>query len=60
MKRINELIKDISCNPFVGIGKPEALKYDFAGGQDELTSKIDWFILSIDRQIIVAKCRFHY
>ena len=26
MKKINELIKDISRNPFHGIGKPEPLK----------------------------------
>lgn len=27
LKRINELIKDISRNPFTGIGKPEPLKH---------------------------------
>jgi len=27
VKKINELIKDISRNPFSGIGKPEPLKY---------------------------------
>ena len=27
-KKINELIKDIKRNPFEGLGKPEALKYD--------------------------------
>ena len=27
LKRINDLLKDISRNPFSGIGKPEPLKY---------------------------------
>ncbi len=31
LKRINTLLKDISRNPFDGIGKPEALKGDLSG-----------------------------
>ncbi|MCD4746478.1 MAG: Txe/YoeB family addiction module toxin [Bacteroidales bacterium] len=31
MKRIKELIKDISWNPFSGIGKPEPLKHKYKG-----------------------------
>ena len=31
LKKINELIKDISRNPFDGIGKPEALKGNLSG-----------------------------
>ena len=31
LKRINTLIKEIQRDPFVGIGKPEPLKYDFQG-----------------------------
>ena len=30
-KRIKELIKDISRNPFDGIGKPEPLKHELSG-----------------------------
>lgn len=30
-KKIYQKIKEIDRNPFVGIGKPEALKHDFAG-----------------------------
>lgn len=30
-KKIFRLIEDIKKNPFEGIGKPEALKYDFSG-----------------------------
>ncbi len=31
MKKILRLIQDIEKNPFEGIGKPEALKYDLSG-----------------------------
>ena len=30
-KKITDLITSISENPFAGIGKPELLKYEFAG-----------------------------
>lgn len=30
-KKIHELIADIIKNPFIGIGKPEALKYELSG-----------------------------
>ncbi len=31
IKKISELIKAIQINPFEGIGKPEALKYELIG-----------------------------
>lgn len=31
LKKINQLVKDISRNPFEGIGKPEPLKENLAG-----------------------------
>ena len=31
LKRINELLKDISRNPYEGIGKPEPLKFNYSG-----------------------------
>ena len=31
LNKINELIKDISRNPFEGIGKPEPLKFKYTG-----------------------------
>ena len=35
LKRINELLKDISRNPYEGIGKPEPLRFNYSGfGQD--------------------------
>jgi len=31
LKRINELLKDISRSPYEGIGRPEPLKFNYAG-----------------------------
>ena len=31
MSRISSLIKSIEQDPFIGIGKPEALKYELSG-----------------------------
>jgi len=61
LKRINDLLKDISRNPFDGIGKPEALKYKYKGfwsrridGEHRLIYQVN------DDEILIAKCRFHY
>jgi toxin YoeB len=61
VKRINELLKDISPQPFSGIGKPETLKFQYAGywsrridGEHRLIYKVK------DDEVLIAKCRFHY
>ena len=61
LKKINSLIKDISINPFDGIGKPEPLKYKYKGylsrridGEHRLIYRVK------DNEIEIAKCRFHY
>ena len=61
LKKINSLIKDISRNPFDGIGKPEPLKYKYQGywsrridGEHRLIYRVK------DNEIEIAKCLFHY
>jgi len=61
LRRINELLKDISRNPFSGIGKPEPLKHKYSGywsrrinGEHRLIYRIK------EDEILIAKCRFHY
>ena len=61
LKRINNLLKEISPTPFDGIGKPEALKYKYKGfwsrridGEHRLIYKVN------EDEILIAKCRFHY
>ncbi len=61
IKRINELIKDISRNPFEGIGKPEALKYNYAGFWSRRIDEEHRLIYRIVvDEIQIAKCRYHY
>jgi len=61
MKRINELLKDISRNPFEGIGKPDPLKLKYAGF---LSRRIDeehrLIYRVVDDEILIAKCRSHF
>ena len=61
VKKINKLLKDISRQPFTGIGKPEPLKFQYAGywsrridGEHRLIYKVK------NDEIQIAKCRFHY
>jgi len=61
VKRINELLKDISRAPFDGLRKPEPLKYKYKGfwsrridGEHRLIYRVS------DDEILIAKCRFHY
>jgi len=60
-KKINELIKDISRNPFSGIGKPEPLKYKYKGFWSRRIDSEHRLIYQIkDDEIRIVKCRFHY
>ncbi|MHB1277001.1 MAG: Txe/YoeB family addiction module toxin [Bacteroidia bacterium] len=61
LKRINELLKDISRNPFEGIGKPEPLKHKYAGFWSRRIDGEHRLIYQIKgEEILIAKCRFHY
>ena len=61
LKRINELIKDIARNPFSGIGKPEPLKFKYAGFWLRRIDEEHRIIYRVvDDEIQIVKCRFHY
>ncbi|MCF8342819.1 MAG: Txe/YoeB family addiction module toxin [Chitinophagaceae bacterium] len=61
LKRINELLKDISRNPFEGIGKLEPLKFNYAGFWSIRIDQEHRLIYRVvDDEIQIAKCRFHY
>ncbi len=61
LKRINELLKDISRNPYHGIGKPEPLKYKYSGFWSRRIDDEHRLIYQVkDEEILIAKCRFHY
>jgi len=59
--KINLLLKDISRNPFSGIGKPEPLKHKYKGFWSRRIDGEHRLIYQIkDDEIHIAKCRFHY
>lgn len=61
LKRINELLKDISRTPFHGIGKPEPLKYKYSGFWLLRIDNEHRLIYQVkDDEILIAKCRYHY
>ena len=61
LKRINDLIKEITRTPFEGTGKPEPLRHALAGywsrridGEHRLVYKID------GGAVVIAQARYHY
>ncbi len=61
LKRINNLIKDISRNPYDGIGKPEPLKHKYRGFWSRRIDDEHRLIYRVtEDEVWVVKCRFHY
>ncbi len=61
VKRINRLIKDIERNPYEGIGKPEALKFDLTGFWSRRIDAEHRLVYCMkDERVIVVQCRYHY
>lgn len=61
LKKINALIRDISRNPFKGIGSPEPLKHDLAGYWSRRITLEHRLVYRIDEDgIKLLQCRYHY
>lgn len=61
LKRINDLIKDIARSPYEGIGKPEPLKFKYAGIWSRRIDEEHRLLYRIEEdEIQIVKCRFHY
>ena len=61
LKRINDLIKDISRNKNQGIGKPEPLVGNFSGYWSRRINEKDRLIYKVqDNTIYILSCRYHY
>lgn len=61
LKRINQLIKDIQRHPFEGIGKPEPLKFEFAGRWSRRIDQEHRLIYRVEEGVIyIQQCRGHY
>ncbi len=61
LKRINQLIKDISRSPFEGVGKPEPLKGNLSGlWSRRIDDKHRLVYLVEDNAVLIFSCRGHY
>jgi len=61
LSKINDLLQDISRNPYSGLGKPEPLKYKYQGYWSRRINDEHRLIYRVkDDEIHLAKCRFHY
>ncbi len=61
LRRINALIRDIQREPFTGIGKPEPLKFNFAGYWSRRIDDEHRVVYKVsDEEIILAQLRGHY
>jgi len=61
VNKINDLIKDIQRAPYVGMGKPEALKYDLAGLWSRRIDREHRLVYQAnENEILIYSCRYHY
>ena len=61
VKKINDLLKDISRTPFEGLGKPEPLKHKYAGYWSRRIDEEHRLIYRVEGdEIQIVKCRHHY
>ena len=61
IKRINALIKDITREPFEGIGKPEPLKHALSGYWSRRINDEHRIVYKIqDNSLLIAQLRYHY
>ncbi len=59
--RIIDLIKAVQPEPFSGIGKPEPLKHELAGGWSRRIDQEHRLVYQVlDDRIRVLVCRYHY
>ncbi|GGI22825.1 Txe/YoeB family addiction module toxin [Pedobacter mendelii] len=61
LKRVRLLLEDIQMNPFTGIGKPEALKYEQSGNWSRRINQEHRLIYEVKSKIIIIySLRGHY
>jgi toxin YoeB len=59
--KLRKLIKETAKTPYEGTGKPEALKYDFAGCWSQRITDEHRLIYKVTEYLIeIVSCKFHY
>ena len=61
LKRINQLIRDLSREPFAGIGKPEPLRENLSGYWSRRIDDTHRLVYAVEDGIVtIIACRYHY
>ena len=61
LKKINDLLKEISRTPYSGIGKPEPLKHALSGYWSRRITNEHRVVYRIEGEVLkIAQLRYHY
>ncbi len=61
LKKINQLIKEISRSPYEGTGKPEPLKENLSGFWSRRINLEHRLVYKFEGdKVIILQCRYHY
>ena len=61
LKRINQLIRDLSREPFAGIGKPEPLRENLSGYWSRRIDDTHRLVYAVEDGIVtIIACRYYY
>lgn len=61
LKRINDLIKEITRTPFQGTGKPEPLRHALAGYWSRRIDDEHRLVYTVEgHAVLIAQARYHY
>jgi len=61
LRKINQLIKEISRTPFEGTGKPEPLRENLAGFWSRRINLEHRLVYRFEKEsVIILQCRYHY
>lgn len=61
LKRINQLVKDVSRTPFEGIGKPEPLRGNLTGFWSRRIDDEHRLVYAVeDNRVLIFSCSGHY
>ena len=61
LKKVNDLLKDVSRNPYEGIGKPEPWKHALSGYWSRRITEERRLVYRVEGDVIkVAQVRYHY
>jgi toxin YoeB len=61
VERINRLVREVTREPFIGVGKPEPLKHALAGFWSRRITDEHRMIYRVDGDsLLIAQLRYHY